>query len=110
MPESVTGLLKYWQLLSAVGAILVAGAAAQVRIDWLQDDINEIKANGAREVRQWQKLGEHDDQLAVHETRLKDIQQHMGPAAIQEYGEIKATVRRNDRRLDEHIRDHRDDR
>ena len=99
-------LKEYWPILAVIGAGLLAWGGTQMRLQGIEQDINEIKAGAERETRQWQRISDNSGELASHEQRLKEIERHIDPDAVQQYGALKAVVAEDHRILLEHLREH----
>lgn len=97
----VEGLLKYWVIISALILILLAGAETRWQVQQL---INHEDTDA----KQWVILRSQTALLENQNQRISEIEKHVTPEAIQEWGRIKGMVDEDHQRLQHHLENHND--
>ena len=100
--EEVTllrALKEYWVLIAAFAAIVSLVGETRWQVKELWD-----KKSG--EIEQWRRINANEDRGKENEGRIKVIEQHVTPQAIQEWGALKEQFREDHRDLQQHLRRH----
>jgi len=107
MTDNWAKILRFWPVALGFVALIAAGVKVQFQVEGIQQDIAEIRKNRESEVNQWRRINGNGQELVEHRGRLKEIEKHMTPAAIQKWGQVQATVAEDHQLLSDHLRNHR---
>ena len=89
-PAIVSWLKDYWHV--GAGLIFLVLALGETR--W---QVAELIRDRDVDARQTANIRNNIVEIAEHDIEIQQMQLHMGPTAIQEYGALKSTVRRLER-------------
>lgn len=98
MPPFLAFLKTWWVLIVAFAMMIGAGVRVQIQVE-------ELYRDRQQDGRQWEIIRANLEASQNHDARLRAVERHMTPEAIQKWGEVKSTVGRTERRLDAHISD-----
>lgn len=96
----VASLLRWWPILIVIAAGLIAWGETRYQVQHL---VNDKQADR----KQWELIRENREALTDHAGRLRAIEKHVTPEAIQEWGALKQQFREDHVELQRHLRDHR---
>lgn len=81
MPNGSSGwwsqLLKFWPMVGTLAIALAAAYGASLKAEFsinrLEEKVGQLQANRDSEIRQWQKIADHDSKLDVHEVKINHL-------------------------------------
>lgn len=94
---------QWWVLLAGLGSMTVTGLVFAIT---LSNRVDTLMEKGQVDDLQWLNIRAGIRQGIDHQSRLEAIEVHMGPIAIQRWGQIQATSDEDHRLLSEHLRNH----
>ncbi len=94
---------QWWFLFGALGSMTVTGLVFAIT---LSNRVDQLMEKSQVDDLQWLNIRANIRQGIDHQGRLVAIEVHMGPTAIQRWGQIQATSDEDHRLLSEHLRGH----
>lgn len=85
-------VVRYWPLLLIVFAMVAAGVETRLQVRALMQDRQQ-------DSRQWEIIRTNLERGQAHDTRIREIERHMTPEAIQKWGAVQAQVARHEREI-----------
>lgn len=92
-------IMKFWPVILIGLAALLAGVETRYQVQQLITDRRV-------DIEQWKLLRSQGHTIVDHERRLQEAERHITPEAVQQWGQFKATVIEDHRRLQRHLEDH----
>ena len=115
MPTPVTintvgqTVMRYWPAILAVIFLVSSATIGQYQLVLHGKAIEKINAKletDTNETAQWDVIMGSGQDIVSLDTRLKEVEQHITPPAIQAWGRIQATVLEDHEDLKNHLRGH----
>jgi hypothetical protein len=93
MPPFLTFLKTWWVLIVAFAMVIGAGVRAQIQIE-------ELYRDRQQDSRQWEIIRANLEASQNHDARLRAVERHVTPAAIQKWGEVQSLVAAHERKIE----------
>ncbi len=94
---------QWWFLFAALGSMTVSGLMFGIN---LSARVEQLMEKSQVDDLQRLNINANTRRAIDHQARLVAIEVHMGPRAIQRWGQIQATSDEDHRLLSEHLRNH----
>jgi hypothetical protein len=94
-------LKKWWVLVAAFVALILAGGEMRYEVRQIKKDQNQFKELADADKLMREILGAHASSIVAQRTKIEEMQTHMSPSAIQKWGQVQADVTRHERKLED---------
>lgn len=104
-----SNIMRYWPALLAFVFLITVGAEARLQIRAHDKTIEVLERkleSKETDVAQWKLIRSLVEDTKEFDTRLKEAEKHITPAAVQKWGEIQWKVEELWTSLNTHIRNH----
>ncbi|MHA2163195.1 MAG: hypothetical protein ACXABF_12305 [Candidatus Thorarchaeota archaeon] len=99
-------VMKYWPAILIIVALIAAGAEVRLRVNQHGETLKIIvKKLESREIdkQQWVAIRGLIEDSVAQAGKIKELEKHVTPEAIQKWGEVKNTVQQNRELLWKHL-------